>query len=261
MKSIREIYKIGRGPSSSHTMGPQKAAAIFRAKHPDAASYKCILYGSLAETGKGHRTDTAVTETFAPVPCEIVFNTDRSIPLPHANTMDLIALDKGGAETGRMRVMSVGGGDIVVQGAAEYSPPEIYEDSTFSAIAEACLKRNIRLSDYVFEHEGDGILEFLYEVWEAMKREIDEGLMKRGTLPGGLGVERKAQYLYNQRHIDESANTRENRIVCAYAFAASEQNADCGTIVTAPTCGSCAVLPSVLKYMQEQKVDDINART
>ena len=253
MKSIREIYKIGRGPSSSHTMGPQKAAAIFRAKHPDAASYKCILYGSLAETGKGHRTDTAVTETFAPVPCEIVFNTDRTIPLPHANTMDLIALDKSGAETGRMRVMSVGGGDIVVQGAAEYSPPEIYEESTFSAIAEACLKRNIRLSDYVFEHEGDGILEFLYEVWEAMKREIDEGLMKRGTLPGGLGVERKAQYLYNQRHIDESANTRENRIVCAYAFAASEQNADCGTIVTAPTCGSCAVLPSVLKYMQEQK--------
>ena len=123
----------------------------------------------------------------------------------------------------------------------------------FSAIAEACLKRNIRLSDYVFEHEGDGIAEFLFEIWETMKREIDEGLMKRGVLPGGLGVERKAQYLYNQRHIDESANTRENRIVCAYAFAASEQNADCGTIVTAPTCGSCAVLPSVLKYMQEQK--------
>ncbi len=253
MKSIREIYKVGRGPSSSHTMGPQKAAMIFRAKYPDAASYRCVLYGSLAETGKGHRTDTAVAETFAPKPCEIVFNTDRTIPLPHDNTLDLAALDEGGNVIGDMRVMSVGGGDIAVQGAAEYSPPDIYEESAFSAIAEACLKRNIRLSDYVFEHEGDGIAEFLFEIWETMKREIDEGLMKRGVLPGGLGVERKAQYLYNQRHIDESANTRENRIVCAYAFAASEQNADCGTIVTAPTCGSCAVLPSVLKYMQEQK--------
>ncbi len=253
MKSIREIYKVGRGPSSSHTMGPQKAASIFKSENPNASRYKAVLYGSLAETGKGHRTDTAILETFSPKPCEIDFHVDRTIELPHDNTMDLIALDDNGCEIAKMRVMSVGGGDIVIEGRSEYDSPEIYEESSFTEIAEKCLDRNIRLSDYVFEHEGDDIKLFLRNIWDVMCNAISDGLKGRGTLPGGLNVEKKAQYLYNQRHIDESANTRENRIVCAYAFAVSEQNADCGTIVTAPTCGSCAVLPSVLKYMQEQK--------
>lgn len=253
MKSIREIYKVGRGPSSSHTMGPQKAAMIFKKENPDAARYKAVLYGSLAETGKGHRTDTAILETFEPLPCEIDFHVDRSIELPHDNTMDLLAFDENGCETAKMRVMSVGGGDIVIEGRSEYDPPEIYKDSAFSDIAEKCLDRNIRLSDYVFEHEGEDIKLFLHQIWDVMRHSIADGLKSRGTLEGGLNVEKKAQYLYNQRHIDESENTRENRIVCAYAFAVSEQNADCGTIVTAPTCGACAVLPSVLRYMQEKK--------
>lgn len=253
MKSIREIYKIGRGPSSSHTMGPQKAAAIFKSEYPDAASYKAILYGSLAETGVGHRTDTAILETFEPKKCEIDFHVDRTISLPHDNTLDFIALNESGKEIAQMRVMSVGGGDIVIEGRPEFDLPDIYEESTFTDIAEICYSRNIRLSDYVFEHEGEEIKLFLHEVWDVMRNAIADGLKSRGILPGGLNVEKKAQYLYNQRHIDESANTRENRIVCAYAFAVSEQNADCGTIVTAPTCGACAVLPSVLRYMQEQK--------
>ena len=253
MKSIREIYKIGRGPSSSHTMGPEKAANIFKKEHPDAASYKAILYGSLAETGKGHRTDTAIIETLEPKSCEIEFCLDRTIELPHDNTLELFALDENENETAKMRVMSVGGGDIVIEGYPEYDLPDVYEDSTFEEIAEKCLERNIRLSDYVFEHEGEDIKLFLHTVWDVMRHAIADGLKGRGTLPGGLNVEKKAQYLYNQRHIDESANTRENRLVCAYAFAVSEQNADCGTIVTAPTCGACAVLPSVLRYMQEQK--------
>lgn len=253
MKSIREIYKVGHGPSSSHTMGPQKAAAIFKNENPDAASYKAILYGSLAETGKGHQTDVAILDTFKPKVCEVVFNTDRTIELPHENTLELFAYDETGTETAKMRVMSVGGGDIRIEGRSEYDPPEIYEESTYAEIAEYCKNRNIRLSDYVFEHEGEEIKDFLLGIWQTMTASIREGLTKRGILPGGLEVERKAQYLYNQRHIDESPSTRENRIVCAYAFAASEQNADCGVIVTAPTCGACSVLPSVLRYMQEQK--------
>lgn len=253
MKSIKEVFKIGRGPSSSHTMGPEKAVKLFKAEHPFAASYRVILYGSLAETGKGHSTDRAVIEGFEPVKCEIEWNRDHTIRLPHENTMDIFAYDESGNETARERVMSVGGGDIVIEGRKADSSDEIYAESTFSEIAEHCLDHNIRLSDYVFEHEGDGIRAFLEDVWIVMMKSIDEGLMKRGTLPGGLGVERKAQYLFNQRHIDESSSTRENRIVCSYAFAASEQNADCGTIVTAPTCGACAVLPSVLRYMREQK--------
>lgn len=253
MKSIREVFKIGRGPSSSHTMGPEKAVKLFKSEHPDAASYKVILYGSLAETGKGHCTDRAVIEGFEPSPCEIVWNTDHKLKLPHENTMDIFAYNKDGNETARERVMSVGGGDIVIEGRKKDASEDIYTESTFNEIAEYCLNRNIRLSDYVFEHEGDGIRDYLSKVWLVMMQSIDEGLSKRGILPGGLNVERKAQYLYNQRHIDESSSTRENRIVCSYAFAASEQNADCGTIVTAPTCGACAVLPSVLRYMREQK--------
>lgn len=253
MKSIREIYKIGHGPSSSHTMGPQKAAAIFLKENPNAESYKAILYGSLAETGKGHQTDVAILDTLGHDRCSVIFNTDRTIELPHDNTMELYAYDKQGNETAKMRVMSVGGGDIRIEGRSEYDPPEIYEHSSYTKIAEYCKNRNMRLSDYVFEHEGDGIHEFLLEIWQTMTAAIREGLTKRGTLPGGLNVERKAQYLFNQRHIDESPSTRENRIVCAYAFAGSEQNADCGVIVTAPTCGACSVLPSVLLYMQEQK--------
>ncbi len=253
MKSIREIYKVGHGPSSSHTMGPQKAAAIFLNENPDAASYKAILYGSLAETGKGHQTDVAILDTLGRDRCEVVFNTDRTIELPHENTMELFAYDENGAETAKMRVMSVGGGDIRIEGVTAYDSPEIYEHSNYTEIAEYCKNRNMRLSDYVFEHEGEEIKEFLLEIWHTMTAAIREGLTKRGTLPGGLNVERKAQYLYNQRHIDESPSTRENRIVCAYAFAGSEQNADCGVIVTAPTCGACSVLPSVLRYMQEQK--------
>ena len=253
MKSIREIYKIGKGPSSSHTMGPQKAAAIFKSENPDAAFYKAILYGSLAETGKGHLTDTAIIETFGADACEVEFHVDRTLELPHDNTLDLLAFDKDGNETARMRVMSVGGGDIRIEGVSAYDPPEIYEHSGYTEIAEYCKNRNMRLSDYVFEHEGEEIKGFLLEIWHTMTAAIREGLTKRGILPGGLNVERKAQYLYNQRHIDESPSTRENRIVCAYAFAGSEQNADCGVIVTAPTCGACSVLPSVLRYMQEQK--------
>ena len=253
MKSIREIYKVGHGPSSSHTMGPQKAAAIFLSENPDAASYKAILYGSLAETGKGHQTDVAILDTLGRDRCEVVFNVDRTIELPHENTLDLFAYDENGVETAKMRVMSVGGGDIRIEGVTAYDSPEIYEHSSYTEIAEYCKNRNMRLSDYVFEHEGEEIKGFLLEIWHTMTAAIREGLTKRGTLPGGLNVERKAQYLFNQRHIDESPSTRENRIVCAYAFAGSEQNADCGVIVTAPTCGACSVLPSVLRYMQEQK--------
>lgn len=234
-------------------MGPQKAAAIFKNENPNAAAYRAILYGSLAETGRGHQTDVAILDTLGRDRCEVVFNTDRTIELPHENTLELFAYDVNGAETASMRVMSVGGGDIRIEGRTEYDPPEVYEHSSYTEIAEYCKDRNIRLSDYVFEHEGDGIHEFLLEIWKTMTAAIREGLTRRGILPGGLNVERKAQYLYNQRHIDESPSTRENRIVCAYAFAGSEQNADCGVIVTAPTCGACSVLPSVLLYMQEQK--------
>lgn len=251
MKSLRHLYKIGNGPSSSHTMGPEYASQYFLTVAPDADNYKVILYGSLALTGKGHLTDVSVKEVFADRDIEVIFDTETK-DIPHENTMDLIAY-KSGKEHARRRVMSIGGGDIRVEGEKSIEAPEIYSETCFKAIEEYCLSRNIRLSDYVYEREDENIKDYLAEVWEVMKAEIQAGLTTSGILPGGLNVERVAQLLYGRRHIDESPETRQNRIVCAYAFAAAEQNASCGKIVTAPTCGACAVLPAVLKYMQDTK--------
>ncbi len=250
MKSVRNIYKIGLGPSSSHTMGPAFAAQKFKEKYPDLDEISVILYGSLAKTGKGHGTDRAITETLSPIKNTITFDLDSPTP-EHPNTIDFIGY-KNGVKIGEMRVLSIGGGEIKICGEEKAEKAEIYPEKSFSEIANICKSRNIRLSDYVFEHEDEDFKAFLLNVWQVMGNAINEGLTHTGTLPGGLSVERKAQHLFNQRHIDESPQTRENRLVCSYAFAVSEQNADCGVIVTAPTCGSCGVMPAVLKYMQEK---------
>lgn len=252
MESLRYLYKIGRGPSSSHTMGPDRAACLFKSEYPQADKYTVFLYGSLSDTGKGHKTDVAIIEALAPTETEVVFAGFPSFPLPHENTMDFYA-EKNGEKIGFARIMSVGGGNIVVEGSKAAVHEDVYPERSFAEIAEYCRKKRIRLSDYVFEKEGIEIGAYLLRVWNIMKQTIQEGLSASGVLDGGLEVERKAKYLYNQRHIDESDITKENRLVCAYAFAVSEQNAGSGTVVTAPTCGACAVLPSVLKYMQDSR--------
>ena len=251
MKSISAIYKIGKGPSSSHTMGPEKASSIFLNEHQGADSFRVTLYGSLSKTGRGHGTDTVIREVLGEHRTEIIWD-NNTVDIPHPNTMLLEAL-VGDTVIDQMRAMSIGGGDISIEGRPDITLPEIYRENHFSEIATLCKSRNIRLCDYVLENEGPEIITYLSSVWRTMQNAINKGLSTSGTLPGGLRVERKAQYLYNQRHMDESAMTRENRIVCAFAFAVGEQNADCGTIVTAPTCGACAVLPSVLKYMQQTR--------
>ncbi len=250
MKSIKTIFKTGYGPSSSHTMGPSYSALDFISQYPKADFIKVVLYGSLAKTGKGHGTDRAVIHTLSGINCEVVFDVETPT-IVHPNTIEFIAF-KEGTEIGKKVYYSIGGGEIRSEATESLQPVEIYKEKNFSEIARFCKARNIRLSDYVFEHEGAAIKEFLFNVWQTMQNAISEGLSKTGVLPGGLSVERKAQFLYNQKHIDESPQTKENRLVCAYAFAVSEQNADCGIIVTAPTCGSCGVVPAVLKYMQEK---------
>ncbi len=258
MKSVRNLFKIGVGPSSSHTMGPAFAAKRFIEKHPEVESIKVTLYGSLAKTGQGHGTDRAIADMLSGYECEIVFNTDDLMQLEHPNTMELVGYNEGKISA-QMTVLSIGGGEIRVVGEEMIDEDgdgvpddEVYAENSFTEIAELCKAKNIRLSDYVFEHEDDDFKSFLGVVWQTMSNSIREGLIHTGVLPGGLKLDRKAQKLYNQRHIDESPQTRENRLVCAYAFAVSEQNADCGRIVTAPTCGSCGVLPAVLKYMEEK---------
>ena len=252
MKSIREIYKIGKGPSSSHTMGPERAACMFREKYPEADSFQIILYGSLSKTGIGHGTDRVIRQVLSPLPTQITFS-EETLPDSHPNTMDLIAL-KNGATIGSLRVESIGGGDIRIPSSSKQESEEIYIEHSFAEIADFCKWRYIHtLSEYVELNEGPEIWSFLMEVWQTMKRSIEEGLLADGILPGGLNVQRKAKYLYEQTPEENIPSLREFQLIAAYAYAVAEQNADNGTIVTAPTCGACGVLPAVLKYAQVTK--------
>ncbi len=251
MKSIRYIYKSGYGPSSSHTMGPAFACSEFFKAHPDADSYKVVLYGSLAKTGGGHGTDHVIEKCFLPRAVEIVFDTETE-EFPHPNTMDIFSV-RAGKLCDRTRVMSVGGGSIAYENGTCETERENRSHSTFAEIAEVCNASLLSLWDYVKATEDDDIEDYLHGVWEDMKRSIERGLADYGILPGGLGVTKKARYLYSQRHMDESEETTENRMVCSYAFAVSEQNASGERIVTAPTCGASGVLPAVLYYYQKKR--------
>ena len=251
MESLYELYKIGRGPSSSHTIGPERACKLFASRYPEADRFAVTLYGSLAKTGKGHGTEGVIEKTLSPAVTEITLN-ETETDLPHPNTMDLSAY-RGETLLGKVRVMSVGGGSIALEGETWEAPPRVYEKDSFAEIAAHCRENAMRLWEYVEEVEGVAIWSHLETVWNAMKQSIRRGLCDEGILPGGLNVQKKARVLFESQHVDELAETRENRMVCAYAFAVSEQNASGETIVTAPTCGAAGVLPAVLFYMQKKK--------
>ena len=251
MQSIRTLYKVGKGPSSSHTMGPERAAKLFREMTPEADRYEVILYGSLAKTGVGHGTDRVLVDTLAPYPTKIVFASVDPGNMKHPNTLDLIAY-KDNKETQRIRVESIGGGDIVVEGEAQHADAEVYPENSFAEIARFCQWRHVSLPEYVELNEGPEIWSFLEHIWHVMRQSIEDGLAAEGILPGGLNVQRKAKYLYERTHLLDLPQVRELQLVCSYAFAVAEQNAGNGTIVTAPTCGSCGVLPAVLMYMQQK---------
>ena len=252
MKSIKEIYKIGKGPSSSHTMGPERAAKLFKKEYPQADTYKVILFGSLSKTGIGHGTDAVIKEVLSPTPTEIVFSKE-DLAEHHPNTLDLYA-HKDGQQIGYLRIESIGGGDIRMPGQSVLDTPDVYPENSFAEIADFCKWRYIeKLSDYVELNEGEDIWTFLMEVWQTMKRAIAEGLEAEGVLPGGLKVQRKAKSLHNETREDLQPGMQEFKHIAAYAYAVAEQNAGNGTIVTAPTCGACGVVPAVLKYAQDTR--------
>jgi len=252
MKSIRDIYKIGKGPSSSHTMGPERAATYFKGEHPDADAFRVILYGSLSKTGVGHGTDRVIRQVLSPYPTEIIFS-NEVLEKSHPNTLDFIAM-KDGKEIANLRVESIGGGDIRIPGHPHLDSPEVYPENSFAEIADFCKWRYIeKLSDYVELNEGEDIWPFLHTVWDTMKQAIGDGLAATGELPGGLKVQRKAKYLSEQVPHEDVPALKEFQTIAANAYAVAEQNADNGTIVTAPTCGACGVLPAVLKYAQDTR--------
>lgn len=251
MDSIREIYKIGLGPSSSHTMGPNRASGIFRGKYPDAVSYRVTLYGSLAATGKGHMTDKAIMRALGDRPAEILWRADI-VPEFHTNGMFFEALDGSGRVIGDWTVYSIGGGNLS-EGAgkeSEKAADPVYTRNSMSEIQQVIAKEGYSFWEYVEYHEGDGIWSFLSEVWDAMQASIEEGLDNDSRLPGCLRVRSKAKQYYT-RAMGLKDNLRSRALVCAYALAVSEMNARGGTVVTAPTCGSCGVVPGVLYHLKK----------
>jgi L-serine dehydratase len=249
MKSIRELYRIGYGPSSSHTMGPRRAAEEFKLKYPDAASYIVELFGSLAATGKGHLTEKAIVDAFEPIPTKVEWRDKESLPL-HPNGMIFKALDRGGSVSGDWTVYSTGGGAIRSQEDWDRAEPSVYPVTTMDGILQWTSETGGNLWEFVEQHEGKDIWPFLEIVWETMREAIQCGLNNEGLLPGTLRLQRKAAG-YKTKSVNSSRIMREIGSVSAYALAVAEENAGGGKIVTAPTCGSCGVVPATLYFLRE----------
>lgn len=250
MESLKELYRIGKGPSSSHTMGPQKAAQIFAAHHYDAKAFKATLYGSLAATGKGHMTDVAIEEVLKPIaPINIDWKPSVFLPF-HPNGMTFSAFDDEGHEVDSWTVYSVGGGALSESGNARWltDTKDVYKKNTLKEILTWCDNHGRSYWEYVDECEESDIWDYLMEVWKAMQESVERGLDHEGALPGPLNLPRKAStYFVKAQGYKPSLASR--CLVSAYALAVSEENASGGTIVTAPTCGSCGVMPAVLYHM------------
>ena len=244
MQTIREIYRIGHGPSSSHTMGPRRAAELFLERHPNAAKYQAHLYGSLSATGKGHLTDVAIMEVIPSV--EIVWH-EEFLPF-HPNGLRFMAWDENEQLLEEWTVYSVGGGALSEgQDDKPQESPNIYPLTTLTQIAEYCEQMGWDYWEYVEHYEGKEIWDYLREVWQVMRESIERGLDHEGVLPGELHLRRKAASYYI-KVAGYKDNLRTRGLVFSYALAVSEENASGGKIVTAPTCGSSGVLPAVLYH-------------
>lgn len=257
MRSLKYLYRYGMGPSSSHTIGPNIAAGQFRNRTEDAKAYKVTLYGSLSLTGKGHLTDVAVNKAFAPIPCDIIWS-DIELPY-HPNGMKFEAFDGGRNLISSWTTYSVGGGELLTEGEVESKHPSIYCQTSMEDVLAWCAGSGEPIWKLVDEVEESGFVDkYLADVWEKMKTSINSGLAKEGVLQGGLKLPRKATsfFLKARRLKDEESRTG---LLSCYALAVSEENADGGFVVTAPTCGSCGVLPSILYYNScDKKHNDSN---
>lgn len=251
MKTLRDLYRIGRGPSSSHTMAPSRAAACFGREHPEAAAFRVALYGSLAASGRGHLTDRAMAESLAPRPVEFLWRPDAQLP-SHPNGFRLDALDASGAVVATREDYSVGGGALLSDAGAA----DVYPLASLSAILARCRGNGQMLWEYVAQCEGPEIWTFLEEIWARMTACIETGLHTAGVIPGGLGLCRKASAFRRKSAVLKS-DFRNEALLAAYAYAVAEQNACAEWVVTAPTCGSSGVLPAVLHLLSDEVACDM----
>ena len=252
MKSLKELYRIGIGPSSSHTMGPRNAAEQFLAKHPDAKSFEVTLYGSMSATGKGHMTDVAIIDTLEPhAPLELKWEPEIFLPF-HPNGMLFKSKDENGKVTDEWTVFSVGGGALAEEGINKSASPDIYEMTKMSQILGWCERTGRSYWEYVQQCEESDIWDYLHEVWKTMSEAVERGLEQEGALPGPLNLRRKAASYYIKAN-GYKDNLKSRGLVFSYALAVSEENASGGKIVTAPTCGSCGVVPAVLYHLKKSR--------
>lgn len=246
MESISKIYKIGNGPSSSHTIGPRKSALIFKDRNKSAHHFLVTLYGSLAATGKGHLTDIAIIEALKPKDVEIIFE-PQIFKEFHPNAMLFEAFDINNSKSDEWMVYSIGGGDISANGIeSSYQP--IYNLHNMKDILNWCETNGKTLWEYVEMHEDNSFWDYLGEVWKVMKEAVERGIDTEGCLPGGLNLQRKAPS-YFIKASGYKASLKSRSLVFAYALAVAEENASGGKIVTAPTCGSSGVMPAVLYHL------------
>lgn len=233
-------------------MGPRNAAGLFARRNPGATSFEVTLYGSLAATGRGHLTDVAIEEALSPVaPVNIIWQPQIFLPF-HPNGMQFRALDAEGNITDTWVVYSVGGGQIAEEGSRAGDTPDVYGMNTLSEILEWCENTGCTYWEYVEQCEGPEIWDYLATVWQTMQRAVERGLDREGVLPGPLGLRRRAA-TYHVRASGYKSNLQSRGLVFAYALAVSEENASGGEIVTAPTCGSCGVLPAVLYHLRKSR--------
>ena len=251
MKSIREIFRIGVGPSSSHTMGPRKAAKLYKEKHSDATSFRVTLYGSLSATGKGHMTDRAILDVLGDECTEIIWSKD--FLSFHPNGMKFECKDNASSDfLSPWIVFSVGGGALAEEGESSIELPEVYNMNTMTEILQYCEWSGKGYWEYVEESEGPEIWDYLRDVWQTMREAVERGLDAEGVLPGPLNLRRKA-YSYFVKSSGYKDNLKTRGLVFSYALAVSEENASGGKIVTAPTCGSCGVVPGVLYHLWKSR--------
>ena len=251
MESLYQLYKIGHGPSSSHTMGPEAACKYVLNNYKDMTKAVVTLYGSLALTGKGHLTDYIIYKTLESIEVEIKFNYYDECK--HPNTMKFELYNAKNELLDTVTVYSIGGGSIEIEGGnVKYEVEHVYPFNSFDEIKKYCKDNNMSLADVVYKFDLKGIKEHLENVFEVMRNAIKEGLAMEGELPGGLHVLRKANQLYESVTFNESDSFKQLKFVSGYAYAVSEQNASGGLIVTAPTCGASGVLPAVIFYLNRQ---------
>lgn len=248
MESIRHLFKIGVGPSSSHTMGPKIASETFLRKHPEAASYKVHLYGSLAATGKGHLTDVAIIKSFEGRKMELLWEPEILMPA-HPNAMKFEAFDQQEKLTSEWTVYSIGGGNLLGENESRKTD-DIYPLTRMTPIMNYCEKNGLQFWEFVRRYEKEDLWDYLAEVWTVMKNAVKRGINEEGVLPGGLNLPRKA-YSYYVKALGYKSSLRRRGLAFAYALAVAEENAGGGIVVTAPTCGACGVLPAVLYLLQE----------